>query len=175
MTSTAFEPTPSMQERLAIPYVRDQRAGLEPGSWLKANTWPAGVVYGTIGDQARWLEFNLGDGTAPGGERLVQRRTLEAMQTLQDREQAGSRLGADWGYDRTGYGLGWWTTTRAGERFFAHAGGAPGYTSFLMGNRDRGVGVAFLTNGSDAEEALERLSGLALDLLAPSPARVVDP
>jgi hypothetical protein len=43
-----------------------------------------------------------------------------------------------------------------------------------MGNRDRGVGIAFLTNGSDAEPALERLSIQALDLLAPPPARVVD-
>jgi CubicO group peptidase (beta-lactamase class C family) len=174
MTSTAFAPTPAMEERLAIPYVRDARGRLEPTAWLKANTWPAGVVYGTIEDQARWLAFNLGDGTAPDGTRLVQPGTLEAMQSLQDSAHAGSTLGAGWGYDRTGYGFGWWTSTRGDERFFAHSGSTPGYTSFLMGNRDRGVGIALLTNGNQAEAALERLSNLALDLLAPPP-RVVDP
>lgn len=174
MTSTAFAPTPAMQERLAIPYVRGADGRLAPGAWVEANTWPAAVVYGTIADQARWLAFNLGDGTAPDGRRLLQRSTLEAMQALQDPRHAGPALGTAWGFDRTGYGFGWWTTSRGGERFFAHAGGVPGYTSFLMANRDRGVGVAFLTNGGDAEPVLERLSALALDLLAPPPARVVD-
>jgi CubicO group peptidase (beta-lactamase class C family) len=174
MTSTAFAPTPAMEERLAIPYVRDARGALQPTAWLKANVWPAGVVYGTILDQGRWLAFNLGDGTAPDGARLIDPGTLEEMQSLQDSEHAGSKLGAGWGYDRTGYGFGWWATTRGDERFFAHSGSAPGYTSFLMGNRDRGVGIAVLTNGNQAEAALVRLSNLALDLLAPPP-RVVDP
>jgi putative ATP-binding cassette transporter len=174
MTSTAFAPTPAMEERLAIPYVRGETGALEPTAWLKANVWPAGVVYGTILDQARWLAFNLGDGLTPDGDRLVERATLEAMQTLQDTTHSGAPLGAGWGYEHTGYGLGWWTSTRNGERFFAHSGGAPGYTSFLMGNRDRGVGVALLTNGNQAESVLVHLSNLALDLLAPRAARVVE-
>lgn len=173
MASTAFAPTPAMEERLAIPYVRGSR-GLEPTSWLKANVWPAGVVYGTIVDQGRWLAFNLGDGTAPDGNQLLEPGTLETMQSLQDPVHAGPQLGAGWGHERTGYGLGWWTTERDGERFFAHSGGAPGFTSFVMGSRDRGVGIVFLTNGDGAEAALVRLAELGLDLLAPPPAVVVE-
>jgi CubicO group peptidase (beta-lactamase class C family) len=167
MTSTAFAPTPWMEERLAIPYVRGEGGALEPTVWLKADVWPAGVVYGTVLDQARWLAFNLGDGATADGVRLLEPGTLEAMQTLQDQRHAARFLGAGWGYGPTGYGFGWWTTTRAGERFFAHAGGVPGYSSFLMGNRDRGVGVVLLTNGDRAEATLVRLANRALDLFAP--------
>jgi CubicO group peptidase (beta-lactamase class C family) len=173
MTSTAFAPSAAMGERLAVPYLRGPSGALEPTTWLKANVWPAGVVYGTVLDQARWLSFNLGDGRTPDGERLVERSTLEAMQSLQDDALPNGVL-AGWGYEDTGYGLGWWATTRAGERFFAHSGGVPGYTSFLMGSRERGLGVALLSNGNQADAALARLASLVLDLVAPTPARVVE-
>src|SRR5436190_22523186 len=41
MTSTAFEPTPEMGERLAIPYVVDEKSGGQAGTVrLKASVWP---------------------------------------------------------------------------------------------------------------------------------------
>jgi CubicO group peptidase (beta-lactamase class C family) len=164
-----------MEERLAVPYVVDEHGRRVPTERLKANVWPAGVVYGTVVDQARWLAFNLGDGTAPDGTRLLSGETLDAMLTLQDSAHAGASMAGSWGYEETGYGLGWWTTRRAGERFFGHSGSLPGYTAFLMGNRDRGVGVALLTNADQAHAALVRLANSALDLLAEPPRVVVEP
>ncbi len=175
MRSTAFAPSPAMEERLAVPYVRDAAGRLVPTERLKANVWPAGVVYGTIEDQARWLAFNLGDGSAPDGGRLLREETLHAMLTLQDTVHVGSPMAGQWGYERTGYGLGWWTTVRSGERFFGHSGSLPGYTAFLMGNRDRGTGVAILTNADQAHEALVALANLALDLMAEPPRVVARP
>jgi CubicO group peptidase (beta-lactamase class C family) len=96
------------------------------------------------------------------------------MLTLQDSAHAGPRMG-DWGWEETGYGLGWWTTRRGAERFFGHAGSLPGYTAFLMGSRDRGVGVALLTNADQAHAALVGLANLALDLMAEPPRFVVQP
>jgi CubicO group peptidase (beta-lactamase class C family) len=132
-------------------------------------------VYGTIEDQARWVMFNLGDGTAPNGQRLLREETLDGMLTLQDTAHVGTPMAGRWGYERTGYGLGWWTSVRAGERFFGHSGSLPGYTAFLMGNRDRGIGVALLTNADQAHESLVRLAGLALDLMAEPPRLVTQP
>jgi CubicO group peptidase (beta-lactamase class C family) len=175
MTSTAFAPTPEMEERLSIPYVVDPQTE-RPAATIrtKANVWPAGIVYGTVHDQASWVRFNLGDGTVPpagegqpsGGDHLLQASTLEMMQTLQFTEFAGNAMAGGWGYEDPGYGLTWWTTTRDGEGFFAHSGSVNGYTAFVMGNRTRGLGVAFLTNGNRAHPHLVRLSNLALDLLA---------
>lgn len=171
MSSTAFDLRPEMEERLAIPYVLDEQTGRPVATErLKANVWPAGIVYGTIHDQARWARFNLGDGMA-GDTRLLASETIREMQTLQFEQFIGDGMAAGWGYDDPGYGLTWWTTTRAGESFFAHSGSVPGYTAFVMGNRSLGHGVVFLTNGHAAHPHLIRLSNLALDLMAEELAR----
>jgi len=166
MNATAFNPPPEMAERLAVPYVPDERTGRNtPATRLKANVWPAGIVYGTIRDQAAWVRFNLGDG-AWGDHRLLRPATLDEMHTLQYGQFAGEPMGGGWGYENPGYGLTWWVSSRDGEAVFAHSGSVPGYTAFASGNRTRGFGVAFLTNGHRAHPHLVRLSNLALDLLA---------
>jgi CubicO group peptidase (beta-lactamase class C family) len=166
MTSTAFEPTPEMEERLSIPYRPHRDTGrLVAAERTKANVWPAGIVYGTVHDQANWVRFNLGDGTV-GETRLLDDATIEQMQTLQFQEFAGGSMAGDWGYENPGYGLTWWLTTRDGERFFAHSGSVTGYTAFVMGNRTRGFGIAILSNGNRAHSHLVRICNLALDLLA---------
>ncbi len=166
MTGTAFSPTPEMEERLSIPYVPDQRTGrLVAAGRTKADVWPAGIVYGTVHDQASWVRFNLGDGAVEGG-RLLRAETMERMHTLQFRQFSGGRMGGGWGYENAGYGLTWWVSGREGERFFAHSGSVSGYTAFVMGNRTRGFGIAVLTNGNRAHSHLVRISNLAMDLLA---------
>ena len=166
MTSTAFNPSPEMAERLAVPYVPDEDSGRNaPTQRLTANVWPAGIVYGTVHDQAAWVRFNLGDGMW-GDERLLRTATLDEMHSLQYEQFAGTPMGGGWGYENPGYGLTWWISTRDGERFFAHSGSVPGYTAFASGNRTRGFGVALLTNGNRAHPHLVRLTRLALDLLA---------
>jgi CubicO group peptidase (beta-lactamase class C family) len=166
MTSTAFAPTREMEERLSIPYTLDQRTGRPVAAGrTKANVWPAGIVYGTVHDQAAWVRFNLGDGSFEG-ERLLEPATLDEMFRLQYRQFSGRPMGGGWGYENPGYGLTWWTTTRNRETFFAHSGSVSGYTAFIMGNRTRGFGIALLTNGNRAHPHLVRISNLALDLLA---------
>ena len=166
MGSTEFDVTPEMEERLAIPYVLDAESGRPVATErLKANVWPAGIVYGIVHDQANWVRFNLGDGSW-NGSRILQKSTLDQMHTLQFEQFAGEPLAGVWGYDDPGYGLTWWTTTRDGEAFFGHSGSVPGYTAFVMGNKTLGIGVALLTNGHQAHPHLVRISNLALDLLA---------
>lgn len=166
MTSTAFAPTPEMEERLSIPYVPNRETGRPAAvGRTKAEIWPAGIVYGTVHDQASWVRFNLGDGAVEGG-RLLKPETMEQMHTLQFRQFSGGSMGGGWGYENPGYGLTWWTSTRQGERFFAHSGSVSGYTAFVMGNRTRGFGIAVLTNGNRAHPHLVRICNLALDLLA---------
>ena len=166
MTSTAFAPTPEMEERLSIPYRVDEeeRRPVAAGR-TKANVWPAGIVYGTVHDQARWVRFNLGDGSVEG-TRLLRPETLDLMHTLQFPDLAGGSMAGGWGYETPGYGLTWWVTSRAGERFFAHSGSVSGYTAFVMGNRTRGLGIAVLSNGNRAHPHLVRICNLAMDLLA---------
>ena len=163
MTSTAFAPTPEMEERIAIPYVVDQRTGRNAATErLKANVWPAGIVYGTVLNQANWLIANLNSGSF-NGKRIIAESTFNEMMKLQFPRLA--EASQDFGGAMTGYGLTWRVTTRRGERLFAHSGSVPGYTALLVGNLDRKIGFAIMTNGNRAHPYLYRLADRALEIM----------
>jgi CubicO group peptidase (beta-lactamase class C family) len=164
MTSTAFEPTPEMEERLAVPYTVDKKTGSQVAAVrLKAAVWPAGIVYGTVLNQANWLITNLNGGVFKG-KRIISEQTLEQMFTRQYDQFKGGIEGI-WGNETAGFGLTWWVEVRDGDRYIAHSGSVPGYTAFLLGNRDRKLGFAILTNGDHAHPHLFKLADRAIDLL----------
>jgi len=164
MTSTSFEPRPDMEERLSIPYVVDEKTGSQtPTVRLKASVWPAGLVYGTVLDQANWLITNLNGGVFKG-KRIISQQTLDQMMTRQY-DQFKGPIEHLWGNETAGFGLTWWVDVRDGDRYFAHSGSVPGYTAFLLGNRDRKLGFAILTNGNRAHPYLIKLADQAMDLL----------
>ena len=164
MTSTAFEPRPDMEERLSIPYVVDEKTGGQVGTVrLKASVWPAGIVYGTVLNQANWLITNLNGGVFKD-KRLISQSTLDQMLTRQYDQFKGT-IENIWGNETAGFGLTWWTEVRDGDRYIAHSGSVPGYTAFLLGNRDRKLGFASLTNGNRAHAHLFKLADKAIDLM----------
>ena len=164
MSSTAFEPRPDMEERLSIPYVVDQKTGSQVGTVrVKASVWPAGIVYGTVLNQANWLICNLNGGVFKG-KRLISEDVLNQMFSRQYDQFKGGIEGI-WGNETAGFGLTWWTQVRDGDRYFAHSGSVAGYTAFLLGNRDRKFGFAILTNGNRAHPHLFKLADKAVDLM----------
>lgn len=164
MTSTAFEPRPDMEERLSIPYVVDEKKGSQMGTVrLKASVWPAGIVYGTVLNQANWLIANLNGGIFKD-KRLISEATLNQMFTRQYDQFKGT-IENIWGNETAGFGLTWWTQVRDGDNYIAHSGSVPGYTAFLVGNRDRKLGFAILTNGNRAHPHLFKLGDKAIDLM----------
>lgn len=164
MTNTAFEPTPAMDERISMPYTVDEKTGSQiPAVRVKASVWPAGIVYGTVYDQANWLILNLNNGVFKG-KRVIGENTMEQMFTRQYDQFKGSIEGI-WGNETAGFGLTWWSQVRDGDRYFAHSGSLSGYTAFLLGNRDRRLGFAILTNGNRAHPHLFKLADRAMDLL----------
>ncbi|HSE32443.1 MAG TPA: serine hydrolase domain-containing protein [Pyrinomonadaceae bacterium] len=164
MDSTAFEPRPDMEERLSIPYrfnpdTQTQMASVR----VKASVWPAGIVYGTVLNQANWLITNLNGGVFKG-KRVISEQTMQQMFTRQHDQFKGTIEGI-WGNETAGFGLTWWTQVRDGDHYFAHSGSVQGYTAFLLGNRDRKLGFAILTNGNRAHPHLIKLADRAIDLL----------
>jgi len=164
MNDTAFAPRPDMEERLSIPYEIDRETGLsKPAVRVKANVWPAGIVYGTVTNQTNWLITNLNGGIFKG-HRLISEETFEQVMTRQYDQFAGP-VSRGWLNETTGYGLTWWISQRNGETLFAHSGSVTGYTAFLVGNREQKTGFAILTNGHRAHTHLYNLAIKALDLM----------
>jgi CubicO group peptidase (beta-lactamase class C family) len=164
MTSTAFDPTPDMDERMSVPYVVDAKTNRQtPTVRIRAAVFPAGIVYGTILDQSNWLITNLNGGIFKG-KRIISETTMNQMMTRQFDQFKGGIEGI-WGNETAGFGLTWWTQVRDGDRYFAHSGSLSGYTAFLLGNRDRKFGFAILTNGNRAHPHLFKLADRAMDLM----------
>jgi CubicO group peptidase (beta-lactamase class C family) len=163
MTSTDFLPRTDMEERLSIPYLYDQAKGQIPAARLKAAVWPAGLVYGTVLNQANWLIMSL-NGGAYKGKQIIKAETLNEMYRLQYEKFKGP-IEDIWGNAEAGFGLTWWVQQRDGDRYFAHSGSVPGYTAFLLGNRDKKLGFAILTNGNRAHPHLFKLADRAIDLM----------
>ena len=147
-----------------MPYIVNSRDGRNvPAHRLKANVWPAGIVYGTVLDQARWLIANLNRGVYKT-HRLIEESTFQKIMTRQY-DQFQGPLGGGWLNETTGYGLTWWISQLKGDTLFAHSGSVDGYTAFLAGNLDKKTGFAILTNGHRAHPHLYKLAITALDLL----------
>jgi len=165
MRDTAFEPRADMAERLAIPYmpVRRRSGIFRPVDWVKADAWPAGVVYGTAVDQARWLMANLAGGVYKG-RRILGESTFREMTKRQYDRFAGP-INGGWLNETSGYGLAWWISTLDGQTVIAHSGSVNGYTAFLAGNLQRKTGIAILTNGNKAHRWLYSLALKALAAL----------
>jgi len=89
---------------------------------------------------------------------------LNQMMTRQFDQFKGGIEGI-WGNETAGFGLTWWSQVRDGDRYFAHSGSLAGYTAFLLGNRDRKLGFAILTNGNKAHPHLFKLADRAMDLM----------
>lgn len=165
MRDTAFEPRADMAERLAIPYmpVRRRSGVFRPVDWVKADAWPAGVVYGTAVDQARWLVASLNGGVYKG-RRILGEAAFQEMMKRQFDRFAGP-INGGWLNATSGYGLAWWVSTLEGETIIAHSGSVNGYTAFLAGNLNKRTGVAILTNGNKAHRWLYSLALKALAAL----------
>ncbi len=164
MNDTAFMPRPDMEERLAIPYIIDKRTHHHvPTRRTKADVWPAGIVYGTVLDQANWLIANLNRGVFKG-HRLIREETFQEVMRRQYDQFAGP-IARGWLNETTGYGLTWWISERNGDKLFAHSGSVSGYTAFIAGNLNKKTGFAILTNGDRSHPHLYKLAIAALDLL----------
>jgi CubicO group peptidase (beta-lactamase class C family) len=164
MNDTSFMPRPDMEERLSIPYIIDRKTRHHvPTRRTKADVWPAGIVYGTVLDQANWLIANLNRGVFKG-HRLLSEATFQEVMTRQYDQFAGP-IARGWLNETTGFGLTWWITERKGDKLFAHSGSVSGYTAFIAGNLDKKIGFAVLTNGDRSHPHLYKLAIAALDLL----------
>lgn len=164
MKNMAFAPRPDMEERLAIPYVFNiKKEKNVPTVRLKANVWPAGIVYGTINNLANWLITNLNSGVFKK-HRFISEKTFEQVMTRQYDKFTGP-ISAGWLNETTGYGLTWWISQRNRETYFAHSGSVPGYTAFVVGNLNQKTGFAILTNGNRAHKHLFNLAVKVMDIL----------
>jgi CubicO group peptidase (beta-lactamase class C family) len=143
------QPNAAMVELMALPYMPGGASGKPtPVDQVHYDVYPAGDIYLTAEDMARFLGAQLNDGVF-NGQRIL---SAESVAKMREPQFGGTY----------GFGL-FLKTDDKGHRIISHSGGIPGQSSFMSGDVDAKVGVYYMSNsgapGEIAEAALALLRG----------------
>ena len=133
-------PSPEMVERMALPYKAGGSFGKpEPEVQVHFDVYPAGDIYLTAEDMARYLAAQLNGGVFQG-KRILSEESV--------REMHKERFGGD-------YGFGFWMVhdSATGHTLIHHGGAIGGQRAFLIGDLDARVGVYYMTNSDYLPDA----------------------
>lgn len=137
----------------ATPHAADLAGVPTPLPLLEDDLWlwsaaPAGALWSSAREMARYLQTQLGRGQSPDGVRVVSAANLE--RTWQpgvslEVAQFPPPLSGLQGH----YGLGWVVGNFAGQRVISHDGGTFGFGALAAFLPDADLGLAVLTNQVD--------------------------
>jgi CubicO group peptidase (beta-lactamase class C family) len=96
---------------------------------------PAGAVWSSAHDMARYALMLLAKGQTPDGTRLISAKALNQVWTPQITVA-----------DKVSYGLGWILEDRKGLTVLSHSGGTFGFSSYLELLPDAQAGIVVLSN-----------------------------
>jgi CubicO group peptidase (beta-lactamase class C family) len=142
-TTTAAERTPDH----ASPHRRDRLGQLDVIPWYKIEVpEPAGSIHSTARDLARWLRFQLGDGTC-AGKRLVSAAGLAETHTPQNIIRLeGTTRAMNPDTFQLNYGMGWVLHDYRGHALVEHAGAIDGFRAHLTLVPEAHAGIVLLNN-----------------------------
>ncbi len=154
MGSSSFEPEPRIRERLARGTMWGYDGRSFPAPTFELGMAPAGSLYSTVEDLARFLSVLFAGGEVPGG-RVLRRETLEQMWKPQFAE-AGAR---------TGYGIGFRIGELEGHRSIGHGGAIYGFATALAGLPDERLGAVAVATLDSTNAVTDRIVREALRLM----------
>jgi CubicO group peptidase (beta-lactamase class C family) len=163
MTNTFILPTDVLTRRFAVGHrVDDGRASVLRPWHIPRSAGPAGAIASCVVDMLRYSRFQLGDGVAPDGTRLLQAESLRQM-------HAPIAAAANEGQ----VGVAWMIREVGGERVLGHGGGTFGQVSLLTLVPSRGFALISVTNADPGGRITAAIEKLALErylgLVEPEP------
>ncbi|MGE5277594.1 MAG: serine hydrolase [Acidobacteriota bacterium] len=154
MTSSAFEPTPSIRDRLAKAVMWGYDGRSFPAPTFALGMAPAGSLYSTVEDLGRFLSVLFAGGAGPHG-RVLRRETVEEMWTPQFASPGA----------KEGFGLGFLIGRIEGRRSVGHDGAIYGFATSLEALPEERLGAVAVTTVDSANAATGRIVREALRLL----------
>ncbi len=114
---------------------------------------PAGALWSSAREMARYVQTELAGGLAPDGTRVVSTENL--VWTWKPRVAIPAESGAPAILNAAtqGYGLGWFVGAYKGQRLISHGGTTFGFTSEIAFLPEADLGLVVLTNGPEAGTA----------------------
>ena len=158
MTHTAFEPNASIESAMAKGYEIDRAGEVTSDAPQREHAGrgykvPNGAIYTTVGDLARFIAFELGEGP----ESVLKKELLQEQH---------ARVGSSNGRLDSGYGVGFQLSRRGEHVFLGHGGSVAGYTAQAWIHAPSKTGVIVLRSAAGGKFDLSGLTFRALAELA---------
>ena len=113
---------------------------------------PAGSIWSSASDMGKWLQVQLGHGTARGGKRLYSEQQATEMWTpvlLDDDDYAAFPSLAARTPALSAYALGWTVQDYRGHKLIQHAGFVFGAKAVVVLLPEKNLGMALMVNSED--------------------------
>jgi CubicO group peptidase (beta-lactamase class C family) len=122
-----------------------------PRETTRKSIAPAGSIQSSVSDLAKWMIFQLGDGTHEG-RRIISAESMEQMHTPQViiRAPAAMRAARQVRFF-PGYGLGWQVMDYRGHPLLWHSGAGDGQRVYMVLLPEEKLGVVVLLNSQKIE------------------------
>jgi len=135
-TTAPVRPTALMADLMARPYLRGKDGKPEPTQQVFFDVYPAGDLYMTAPEMARYLAAHLNGGVF-GGKRILSAASVAEMH----RNQSPT--------PESPYGFGFSSFTAPdGHQIITHTGSVPGFNAFIGGDVTSKLGVYLMTNSA---------------------------
>jgi len=131
---------------------------------------PAGTINCNIDGMSKWLEVQLGQGTAPDGTKIFSAERSDEMWSMTTIIPLNPAIAAITHTHFTGYGLGWELSDEFGYERIYHTGGVPGTVTWVTMIPELNLGILVFTNQEDGM-AMEAVGHQILDAYLGAPKR----
>jgi len=154
LRNSSFEPTPEISKHLAKAYMwsYDGRNFVAPA--FELGMAPAGSMYSTVTDLARFMSVLFNGGKSKGSQ-ILKLETLEKMWTPQFAAPE----------QKSGFGIGFAISELQGYRRVGHGGAIYGFATELEALPEAKLGVIAVTTIDGANSVVERITDYALRLM----------
>ena len=145
MKDSSFDPPPALRQRMAKALMWSYHGREFPAPTWDMGMAPAGSLYSSVNDQAKFLKFLFAGGKTADGKQLLKRETLEKMWQIQFAKKD----------DKSGFGLSFMVSEFEGKRRIGHGGAVYGFATELAALPDDKLGV-IVCSARDVSNAVTR-------------------
>jgi len=151
MTRSTFDPEEVLADGdYAVPHAIGLSGTLQPVPMVSERSLlpvaPAGALWSSATEMARYVQTELAQGVAPDGTRVVSAENLEMTWAPGVSLPSSPALPAVLTASQMNYGLGWNRGTYHGLRLISHSGGTYGFASEVAFLPEADLGIVILTN-----------------------------
>ncbi len=147
LTASSFDLEPEIERRLAKASMWTYDGRTFPAPVFQLGTGPAGNLYSTVLDLAKFLQFLFSGGRGPGGQ-ILRPETIERMFTPTPTGHS--------------YGIGFRVGSFDGHRSVGHGGAVYGFSTVLSALPDEKLGVVVVASLDVAHAAVQKITDFAL-------------